>query len=107
LAAKLTFSTPSDLFFDQLRDLHSVESQVILTLPDLAEQAGDPSFRKLIAAHEEDSMRHKDVIVSIFERHGKASKGLIDGGNEHLAKTEDAVVRDLLLVAPLRANRTL
>ena len=98
---------PNDLFFDQLRDIRSVECQVILTLPELAEKAEAPSLRAWLQDHEEMTSRHKQAVLSIFERHGedpggdicKAMKGLIDGGNAHLAKTEDAVVRDLLLVA--------
>lgn len=103
----MKIASPTDLFFDQLRDLYSVESQVILTLPDLAEHASNPTLRNLFLEHEGASLRHKEIVTAIFERHGvdpggdicKAVKGLIDGGNEHLAKAEDPMVRDLLLIA--------
>ena len=103
----MKIAAPTDLFFDQLRDLYSVESQVILTLPDLADQASNATLRDLLLQHESASLRHKKTVAAIFKRHGadpggdtcKAMKGLIDGGNAHLAKTEDPLVRDLLLVA--------
>ena len=103
----MNICNPTDLFFDQLRDICSVESQVILTLPDLAERADSTSLHRWLVSHEEKAVHQKESVISIFERHGKnpcgdickAMKGLIDGGNEHLAKTCDTVVRDLLLVA--------
>jgi ferritin-like metal-binding protein YciE len=98
---------PTDLFFDQLRDLYSVESQVILTLPHLAAAASHPDLRRLLAGHEKQSEQQKNLLLSLFERcdqepNGdicKAMKGLIEGGNEHLARTEDSKVRDLLVIA--------
>lgn len=109
----MNLTYPQDLFFDQLRDLYSVESQVILTLPELAEQAQNETLRRLLAGGEGASLRQKERLAAMFDRHAvdpggdicKAMKGLIDGGNEHLAQTADPLVRDLLLVA--HTNRIL
>lgn len=109
----MSIAYPQDLLFDQLRDLYSVESQVILTLPELAEQAQNETLRRLLAEAEGTSVRQKERLCEIFARHAvdpggdicKAMKGLIDGGNQHLAQTEDTVIRDLLLVA--HSNRIL
>jgi ferritin-like metal-binding protein YciE len=109
----MNIAYPQDLFFDQLKDLYSVESQVILTLPELAEQAHNKTLRRLLAEGEGASVRQKQRLTTIFKHYAvdpggdicKAMKGLIDGGNEHLAQTEDTVVRDLLLVA--HTNRIL
>ena len=103
----MKLADPTDLFFEQLRELYSAESQVILTLPELAEGASLPSLRNLLLKHEGESLRHKRVIGGIFDRHRadpegeicKAVKGLIKGCNHHLAKTEDPRVRDLLVAA--------
>jgi ferritin-like metal-binding protein YciE len=109
----MSIAYPQDLFFDQLRDLYSVESQVILTLPELAEQAQNETLRRILTEAEGASVLQKQRLCEIFRRHAaepggdicKAMKGLIDGGNEHLAQTGDTVVRDLLLVA--HTNRIL
>jgi ferritin-like metal-binding protein YciE len=98
---------PTDLFFEQLRELYSAESQVILTLPELAECASLPDLRGLLLKHEGESIRHKAVIAGIFDRHAtdpdgeicKAVRGLIKGCNHHLAMAEDSRIRDLLVVA--------
>lgn len=103
----MKLSTPNDLFFDQLKDIYSVESQVILTLTDLADHATEEALKSLLLEHEGASERQKKTVSAILKRHGvdpggdicKAMKGLIDGGNEHLAKAEDPLVRDLLLIA--------
>ncbi len=100
-------SQTSDLFFDQLRDIHSVESQVALTLPDLVRLAALPELRDLLEEHIPLTLQQKHRVAGIFERYGqqpgndesKGMKGLIEGGNEHLAMVVDDTVRDLMLIA--------
>lgn len=103
----MNIRTPSDLFFDQLKDLHSVESQVIDTLPDLADHANHEGLKSLLIDHEGESVRQKQAISGIFGHHGVdpgdsvclGMRGLIEGGNQQLSMTEDSHVRDLLLIA--------
>lgn len=97
----------SDLFFDQLRDLHSVESQVAETLPHLSQVASLPTLRDLFTEHRPFTLEQKRQIAAIFETHSRelgsdeclAMKGLIEGGNKHLTLTNEATVRDFMLVA--------
>lgn len=104
---KRYLNQPRDLFFDQLRDIHSVESQVALTLPDLTRLAALPELRELLAVQTSVTLEQKRRVTSIFEKYGqtpgndesKGMKGLIEGGNEHLALALDDTVRDLMLVA--------
>lgn len=98
---------PSDLIFDQLRDIYSVESQVAQTLPDLSRIAARPELRDLLAKQTSLTLQQKYRVAGIFEKHGqepgndesKGMKGLIEGGNEHLALALDDAVRDLMLIA--------
>jgi ferritin-like metal-binding protein YciE len=98
---------PLDLFFDQLRDIHSVESQVACTLPDLSRLATFAGLSGLLSEQAALTLQQKIRVAGIFERHGrkpgndesKGIKGLIEGGNEHLALVEDDQVRDLMLIA--------
>ncbi len=98
---------PTDLFFDQLRNLYAAKAQIILTLPELATRATFPELRRLLSGHEKPSRQHKDLLLSIFERHGAEPSGeicsgvktLIECGDERLARAVDPKVRDLLLVA--------
>ncbi len=100
-------SQTSDLFFDQLHDIHSVESQIALTLPDLARLATLPELRELLEELIPLTLQQKHRVAGIFERYGlrpgndasKGMQGLIEGGNEHLAMVLDDTVRDLMLIA--------
>lgn len=100
-------SQPSDLFFDQLLDIHSVETQIVGTLPDLSRMATLPDLRELFDEQITLTKKQKKQIVAIFKKHGKAPggdaskgmEGLIEGGNEHLALVTDDTVRDLMLIA--------
>lgn len=102
-----TVSTVEDLFFDQLRDLHSMESQIGLSLPLLAATAGDERLRSLILRHADETDRHHRTVQTIFERYGKewgndkckAISGLIEGGDAHLANARPVQVRDLMMIA--------
>lgn len=104
---KATIHELSDLFFDQLRDIHSVESQVAETLPQLVERATLPALRELFLAQHPFTLEQRERIAEIFERHSRtigsdecrAMRGLIEGGNAHLDRVEDATVRDFMLVA--------
>ena len=99
--------SPADLYFGQLRDLYSVESQVILTLPELAAATSPSPLREFLQDQEPLAMRRKRRLQGIFKRHHAPSdgdicegmKGLIHGGNRHIAMAKNPVVRDLLLIA--------
>jgi ferritin-like metal-binding protein YciE len=103
----MTIASSMDVFFDQLRDLHSATGQTHRTLPDLIRWATHHDLREKLAAYATAVQGHQRQILLIFEGHSiepgddpcKAMAGLIDGGNAHLAMAADAVVRDHLLIA--------
>ncbi|MDB6136106.1 MAG: hypothetical protein JWM59_4349 [Verrucomicrobiales bacterium] len=100
-------NTPRDLFFDQLRDLHSAESQILSSLPGLAARAAYPPLCALITEHAGQTRRQLEMLTSVFQRHGmelgndksKAVEGLIAGGDAHLDQVEVPQTRDLMLTA--------
>lgn len=99
--------TPRDLFFDQLRDLHSVESQLTASYPTLVARDPYASLAALLAKQAEDCRSQKESAESIFEAHGVeigddeclAMKGLIQGGDRHLDSVQNAETKDLMMVA--------
>jgi ferritin-like metal-binding protein YciE len=98
---------PLDLLADQLRDLYSAESQIILTSPELAHRATHPQLKRILADEEKAGLGRKQILRRIAERHDfdlqgdlcRAMQGLIEGGNQHLDMAEDSTVADLLIVA--------
>lgn len=103
----MSIHTLRDLFFDQLRDLHSVESQLLEALPQLEQKATDPSLKQLFREHAEITMVQLERVGQIFEKYGeplgedqsKGMKGLLDGGDAHIAIATSSSVRDALIIA--------
>jgi ferritin-like metal-binding protein YciE len=104
---KPTISSPHDLFFDQLKDLHSMELQISRHLPELVAKVMDDRLRDHLAEHSAATDQQLNAITELFRHHGldpghdkcKAIAGLIDGGNAHLATVDQEATRDLMVVA--------
>jgi ferritin-like metal-binding protein YciE len=100
-------NTPLELFFDQMRDIHSMELQLCDSLPHLASLCTDGNLKDLISKHAHHTCSQIEVIAAIFARHGespgedksKAIAGLIEGGTAHLEAVESPHTRDLMMVA--------
>lgn len=100
-------NTPLQLFFDQLRDLHSMEVQLGESMSDLVSLCDNESLRGLLASHAYQNGNHIAEITAIFERHGespggdkcKAIEGLIEGGCTHLKAVPSPHTRDLMMIA--------
>jgi Mn-containing catalase len=98
--------TPRDVFFDQLRDLFSVSVQVEATLEDLAKSFAAAPLTEVLLRHRAVVKDQHRLLEDIFRVHRedpgseicKAIAGLIEGGNEHLAKAAGEA-RQLILIA--------
>jgi len=99
--------TPRDLFFDQLRDLYSVETQLAASLPRLVTLTASPELRELLMRHTDQTDQQRAKLIGIFDLHGlapgndkcKAMEGLIEGGDAHLKEVSEPTTRDLMMVA--------
>ena len=104
---KATANTPFDLFFDQLRDLYSVEVQLQESMPHLLSLCTNKDLGDLLVSHANQNRTHIAEIAAIFERHGKshgndeskAMAGLIEGGTAHLEGVQSLPTRDLMMIA--------
>ena len=99
--------SPTELFFDQMKDLRSMTSQLGGHLPDLVVVTADEDLRALLAAYSQGVVLHHEEIMDLFRHHGresgndkcKAIAGLIVGGNAHIASVADPGTRDLMIIA--------
>lgn len=99
------------LYYDQLRDLYSAETQLLTALPEMVSNSTNEDLRKAFAHHLEETKGQLARIIRICADHGitpegdecDAMKGLIKEAKKHLADTEPGVVRDAVLIAS--ANR--
>ena len=99
--------TPCDLFFDQLRELYSVECQLGFSLAKLAAKATHAGLRGLLLHHAEETEHQRVQLSRILAGHGlqagpekcKAMEGLIAAADAQLSKSEDLRTRDLAIIA--------
>lgn len=103
----MRLETLSDLYLEQLRDLHSAETQIIEALPGMAQKASHPELKQAFQHHLDETKRHRDRLEQIFDNLGKSPKGetckamegLIKESSQMLAKRGDADVIDAGLIA--------
>ncbi len=99
------------LYIDQLRDLYSAETQLIVALPDMAANATHDELRDAFNHHLDETRTQRARLMEIFESHGvapegeecDAMRGLVKEATKHVANTAPGSVRDAVLIAS--ANR--
>jgi ferritin-like metal-binding protein YciE len=101
-------STLHELFLEQLRDLHSAETQLIEALPKMAEAAHAPALKEGFTTHLQETKEHARRLEQIFrdldagDPTGKtcqAMKGLIKEGQEMMSENATPEVMDAGLIA--------
>lgn len=100
-----------ELYYDQLRDLYSAETQLVSALPEMVSNASNEDLRQAFSKHLEETKNHVRRLTRICEGHGidptgedcDAMRGLVREARKHLADTSPGDVRDALLIAA--ANR--
>lgn len=98
--------TMSDLYVDQLQDIHSCERQLIKALPKMAKAASHPQLRDAINKHLVETKGQLERLNTILESLGKtagrkvcrAAVGLIEEGSEIVDAEADEEVRDAGLI---------
>src|SRR5262245_57267799 len=102
----MALASLKDLYFDELGDLYDAETQILRTLPRLAEAARSPDLREALTKHCDESRLHLERLDLIFthwgeQRRSKACAGLagiVQEADERLnrATTQDA--RDAAII---------
>lgn len=99
-------STPRDLLVEELKDLHSAETQLLTALPKMAEAATSDELREAFETHLEQTQVHVERLEKIGERLGetmagkqcKAMAGLIAEGAEIMEEEAEPAMLDLALI---------
>ena len=98
----MKFASLNDLYLQQLKDLHSAESQLIKALPKMAKAARNPDLKNAFIEHLEQTKGHLERLKQVAEKLGKrlaghtcaAMKGLIEEGSEWIGEDAAAEVMD-------------
>lgn len=96
-----------DLFVEELRDLYSAETQIIKSLPKMAEAANSPELKSAFQQHLEQTRQHVNRLDTIFQRFGmepkgkvcKGMRGLLEEADEFLHEDVDREVMDAGLIS--------
>lgn len=99
--------TLADAFLEELQDVLSAESQIISSLPYMAEKASDHALKQAFESHLSETRTQVMRVEAVFLSLGKPVKikkceamaGLIREANGILRMNADAEVRDALLIA--------
>jgi ferritin-like metal-binding protein YciE len=78
-----------DLYFDELGDLYDAETQIIRTLPRLAEAARAPELRDVLTKHCEESRLHLERLELIFTHWGERRRSRPCGGVTGIVQEAD------------------
>ena len=103
----MKFSSLHDLYLEQLKDLHSAETQLITALPKMAKAATTPQLKSAFTAHLTETKQQLVRLNKISTKLGKpftghtcaAMKGLIEEGNEWMQEDASSQVMDAGLIA--------
>lgn len=99
-------STPRDLLVEELKDLHSAETQLLKALPKMAEAASSDELKAAFETHCEETQVHVDRLLKIGEQLGetltgkkcKAMAGLVAEGAEIIDEDAEPAMHDLALI---------
>jgi len=102
----MALASLKDLYFDELADLYDAETQILRTLPRLAEAARSPELREALRKHCDESRLHLARLELIFTHWGERRRskacagvsGIVQEADERLnqAATDDA--RDAAII---------
>lgn len=96
-----------DLFEQQLKDLYSAESQLVIAIPKMVKAAHDSQLKKAFENHLEETKNHKKKLEEICRELSikptgeecKAMKGLVKEAESMIEEKADPEVKDAGLIA--------
>jgi len=100
--------TLDKLLEDQLKDIHSAESQLLKALPKMAKAASTPALKAALTAHLEETRGQVERLTRVGEHLGiakltgkkcAAMEGLIEEGKEALEMEAPPAILDLAIIA--------
>jgi ferritin-like metal-binding protein YciE len=109
----MNLSSMCDLLVNELKDLHSAETQLVKALPKMAKKASTASLKEAIESHLEETKGHVERLQQIADileckltgQKCKAMEGLVEEGSEMLSnKGEEAVIDAGIIAAAQRVE---
>lgn len=74
------------LYVSELQELRSVEDQLVVALPGLADLAASPTLKQLLASHVEATRQERDRLDAVLVGHAADVRAHRDGSLQALVK---------------------
>jgi ferritin-like metal-binding protein YciE len=95
------------LYFDQLQQLHSAETQITEALPRMIQSATEPQLKNALQTHLQETKSHvarleqilNEAKGSVDSKKSKSMAALISEGEDVIKDTADQSVRDAGIIA--------
>ena len=102
----MAIASLKDLYFDELADLYDAETQMIRTLPRLAEAARAPELREALRKHCDESRLHLERLELIFTHWGERRRlkscaglaGIVQEADQRLNQEATDDARDAAII---------
>jgi ferritin-like metal-binding protein YciE len=102
----MALASLKDLYFDELGDLYDAETQMIRTLPRLADAARAPELREALKKHYDESRLHLERLELIFTHWGERPRsrpcaglaGIVQEADDRLNQEATDDVRDAAII---------
>ncbi|MDX1531218.1 MAG: ferritin-like domain-containing protein [Rhodothermales bacterium] len=103
----MTLDTFEALYVQQLKDLYSVETQIIEALPKMADEADHAELKQAFQDHLQQTKAQKDRLDQLAKKLGEdlsghtcqGMKGILKEAQEMIKMRADEAVRDAGLIA--------
>lgn len=91
----MKLETLNELYIDELKDLYSVENQILKALPEMVKAAHAPDLKAGFEAHLRQTQEHVSRLEQIFTKMGESPRGKHCKGMEGiLAEGKDLLKAD-------------
>ena len=90
--SSLKLNSARDLLLEELRDLYSAETQLIDSLPKLAEAVGSFELKAAFAMHLNQTRQHAARLEKVFQQLGERAQGETSGAMRELIQEEQDLV---------------
>src|SRR5438874_4124850 len=102
----MAIASLKDLYFDELGDLYDAETQMMRTLPRLAEAARAPELREALKRHCDETRLHLERLELIFTHWGERRRskpcaglaGIVQEADERLNQEATDDARDAAII---------
>lgn len=99
--------TLEDFYYDELKDLHNAEKQILKALPKMVKRATSEELKETFQNHLDETENQVERLEQISKKIGKrisgkkckGMEGIIDEGSEILKQDADSSVKDAALIA--------